>query len=242
MSCRATNSVCATDARRVRLSLRLSVTLIAITCQLGVGLGSARSSDADSDPRARLCEYGITLALSGQPAAAESVFISLLSRAPHDPRALNNLGNLRLWRGDLDLALAFYIRAAETDSTDSGILLNEAVALTLLGDHETASSQAGEAVSRAGSPEEAARLLGLKYLGPEEDEDASERGADRVQLTREEVLRLLRAAAHAVPQDSTRIGDAGVKSARRTTPTPPWRSAGARASDEASGVAVYWKH
>ena len=84
------------------------------------------------------CDYGITLALSGNPARAESVFVSLLSHSPGDARALTNLGNLELMQGEPDVALVFYGRAAQIDTADAGIILNRAVALMILGDEDLA--------------------------------------------------------------------------------------------------------
>ena len=200
----------------------------------------ARAEEPVADPGARACEYGITLALSGEGATAESIFVSLLSRSPGDPRALNNLGNLRLWRGDADVALAFYARAEEADSADPGIALNEATALLIAGEEEDANARAAEGVRRAGGPEEAARLLGLRYEG---DDSEAARASDRVQVSRDEVIALLRAATRAVPADSARAKQAAAgPGAKGRKPIPAWRSAGARgaAGSDAAAV-VYWK-
>ena len=215
---------------------------VAGVLSIGVGPPPARAGGPAPDSLARLCDYGITLALSGQDAGAESVFVALLSRVPRDARALNNLGNLRLWRGDTNVALAFYARAEEADSTDAGILLNEATALMIAGESEAAHERADEAVQAIGGPEPAARLLGLRYA--EMDEDAP-RASDRAQLSRDEVLALLRAAARAVPVDSTRAnaGTSGGPGAKKRKPIPAWRSAGARGSSDTDVTAVvYWKH
>ena len=47
-------------------------------------------------------EYGVSLAMQGEAARAESVFVSLLSNSRGDARALNNLGNLRLLKGETE--------------------------------------------------------------------------------------------------------------------------------------------
>src|SRR5947207_3786352 len=86
-----------------------------------------------SDPRG---EYGVTLAISGEEARAESIFVTMLSHTRGDARALNNLGNLRLLRGETGVALAFYERALRGDSLDPGIHLNRATALMLIGDKD----------------------------------------------------------------------------------------------------------
>jgi tetratricopeptide (TPR) repeat protein len=204
------------------------------------GAHGAAAIEPAPNPIARVCELGITYALSGEDAAAESVFVSLLSRAPNDARALNNLGNLHLWRGDASLALAFYARAGEVDSADAGIILNEATALMIAGEVEPARERAGEGIRRAGSPESAARLLGLRYVG---DDDAP-RAGDRAQVSRDEVLALLRAASRSVPPDSSRAARAASQGAgpEGRKPIPAWRSAGARgASDTDVTAVVYWK-
>jgi Flp pilus assembly protein TadD len=226
----------------MRLPHRLVISLLALALlTLGVGSGRASADDPPQDPLARTCELGITLALSGSDAAAESVFVTLLSRAPRDARALNNLGNLHLWRGDADLALAFYARAGEADSADAGIVLNEATALMIAGEDDAARGRANEGVRRAGGPDEAARLLGLHFAKADANES---RGSDRVQVSRDEVLALLRAATRAVPADSTNAAAAGARGAgaKPRKPVPAWRSAGARgASDTDVSAVVYWK-
>ena len=211
-------------------------TVIALVVLLGFAAGSACGADHAPDPIARLCEYGITLALSGREATAESVFVSILSRSPGNALALNNLGNLHLWRGDAELALAFYARAGVADSTDPGIMLNEAVALAMISD-EAGESRAHEAVSRAGGAQAAAQLLGLRYS----DNGASEtsRGSGQPPLTREDVLALLRAAVRAVPPDTARVAVPS-PAPRPPKPVPTFRSAGARAGFDTAPV-VYWK-
>jgi hypothetical protein len=191
------------------------------------------------DPLARTCEYGIALALSGQDAAAESVFVALLSRSPGDPRALNNLGNLHLWRGDPEVALSFYARAEVADTTDAGIALNEATALMIAGEDEAARERADSGVQMAGGPEEAARLLGLRYSGP----DDGVRASDRTQVSRDEVLALLRAVARAVPRDSSRADAVPASDTKpKKKPIPAWRPAGGRgAADTDVAAVVYWK-
>lgn len=208
---------------------------------IGIGALPAAADEALPDSLARLCDYGITLALSGQGAGAESVFVALLSRVPRDARALNNLGNLRLWRNDVSVALAFYTRAEETDSADAGIMLNEATALMVAGEVRAAHERAEEAVQAAGGPEPAARLLGLRYA---ELDEGAPRGSDHAQLSRDEVLAVLRAAARAVPADSTHSdgGKGGGSGTKKRKPIPAWRSAGARgASDTDVTAVVYWK-
>lgn len=214
---------------------------VAVVLSIGIGALPVAAGEASPDSLARLCDYGITLALSGQDMGAESVFVALLSRVPRDARALNNLGNLRLWRNDVSVALEFYARAVEADSTDAGIMLNEATALMVAGEAEAAHDRADEAVQAAGGPEPAARLLGLRYA--ELDEDAP-RASDRAQLSRDEVLALLRAAARAVPADSTHSDGetSGGSKAKKRKPIPAWRSAGARGASGTDVTAVvYWK-
>src|SRR5437867_8312464 len=107
-----------------------------------------------------ICEYGIISALNRDLGRADSMFVWILSLSPGDPRALTNLGNLALLRGEPDLALAFYGRAALADTSDAGIVLNAATASMLLGDEEAASARAAEGTRMAGGIREAASLLG----------------------------------------------------------------------------------
>lgn len=220
--------------------LLLAVGALAVLAFGGAARGADSPPAGDAGSPARLCDLGITLALSGQGASAESVFVSLLSKSPRDPRALNNLGNLYLWRGEQDVALAFYGQAGEADSADAGIVLNEATALLLAGDDEGAKARAAVGVARAGGSQKAANLLGL-HLDPDSGE--SEKGADSAQLSRGEVLALLRAATHAVPVDSTHAKQAPVDpKSRNPKKAPAWRSAGARGSEGTDAAAVlYWK-
>jgi tetratricopeptide (TPR) repeat protein len=198
-------------------------------------------SSRDSSRLRAECKYGIALALAGADARAESAFVSLLSHAPGDPRALNNLGNTHILRGDLDVALAFYQQASEADTSDPGIVLNGATALMLRGDEEEAQTLAAEGVRRAGGVLQAALLLGLK--APESSSDAPKAG-DRAYVRKDEVLALLRAAAANVPADSSRAKppQASGGPARARKPTTTWRSAGARGAEGTdAAVVVYWK-
>ena len=85
-----------------------AIRLIRLAGLLLAAIVLLRAASADDDARQRECELGITLALAGRAAAAESVFTSLLSHSPRDARALTNLGNLALLRGEPRLGLAFY--------------------------------------------------------------------------------------------------------------------------------------
>lgn len=231
-------------ARRVHgaSSALIGACAIAALCALAASTcGTARAADHADDPLSRLCEYGITLALQGRSAAAESAFVSLLSRSPGDARALNNLGNLHLWRGEPATAYSFYRSAGMADTADAGIQLNAATALTFAGDTEAAGEMAAEAVRRAGGFDAATDLLGLPREVPATE---AERGADRTRMSREQVLQMLRSAASAVPADSvghSPAADSSHSGAGKHGAT--WRSAGARGSDESGPPAiVYWKH
>jgi predicted Zn-dependent protease len=200
---------------------------------------SSAPAPSPADPLSPLCDLGITFALSGNLAGADSAFVALLSRSPGDPRALNNLGNLRLWHGQPESALQFYRAAAAADTADAGIVLNGATALMLAGDVAGAREQAEAGVAQAGGVERAAGLLGIPFGG---EGDAS-RGADRAHMSREQALMLLRSAAHAVPADSIDHSRAVADSSKAgTRQAPLWRSAGARGSQgfETPPV-VYWK-
>jgi hypothetical protein len=163
----------------------------------------------------------------------------LLAKAPGDARALTNLGNLNLMRGESDVALAFYERAAASDTADAGILLNEATALLLVGEDEAAAERASVATRRAGGAQEAARLLGLRV------EADVPKAAGTAKVSQEEILGLLRAAAAGVPADSV-AKPAGTGSGPGAKPpsarrAPVWRSAAARAGSQEAASILYWK-
>ena len=196
----------------------------------------AWAEDVPVDPGRAENEYGITLAFGGEIERSEEVFTSLLTRAPGDARAFNNLGNLYLLRHELDVALAFYNRANARAADDPGILLNRATVLLLQGKGDEAEAQAAKAIEMAGGMGQAASLLGL-HAGTEND-----KGADKTRMSKQEILGLLHDALAAVPQDSTAAKDstALVNAAKKKHGT--WRSAGARASEADDNQPVlYWK-
>ena len=203
---------------------------------------SASAGQAPDEKRLRAeCEYGIAQALAGADSAAEAAFVSLLSHSPGDARALNNLGNLSLFRGDLDVAIEYYQQGREADSLDAGIILNEATALLLRGDGNEAQARAAEGVRMAGGLREAALLLGLK---PPEARAETPKAGDRAYIRKDEVLSLLKAAAAGVPADSLRSksGKPGPGPSRLRKRRPTWRSAGARGAEGTDVTAVvYWK-
>jgi tetratricopeptide (TPR) repeat protein len=211
----------------------IDVARAAVVVQPGLAVDSTRLRSE--------CEYGIELALSGADSSADSAFISLLTHSPNDARALNNLGNIRLFRGDLDVALVYYEQAGEADSSDAGIVLNEATAHMMRGDEDEAQNLAVEGVRRAGGLGQAALLLGLKT---QDSEGEKQKAGDRPYVRKDEVLELLRAAAAGVPADSSRAK----QSLKRGQPAgsrkrvPTWRSAAARGADGSDAEAVvYWK-
>jgi hypothetical protein len=181
-------------------------------------------------------DYGVTLAIGGEEARAESVFVTMLSHTRGDSRALNNLGNLRLLRGETGVALAFYDRAFRGDSTDAGIELNRATALMLLGDQKRSDQAFALGVKMAGGIDHAQALLGIQ---PEKQ--PTERAAKKTLIDPEQLRAMLKHAASSLPRDSVRAFDSSVN-------PPPgkrvsaWRQAGARASDgEDSQLILYWK-
>ena len=188
------------------------------------------------------CDYGITLALSGEAEKAESVFISLLSQSPRDARALTNLGNLALQGGDPAIALAFYDRAVLADTLDAGILLNRAVALMLLGDEDSAVAQANDGVLKAGGEKEAASLLGLRPDEIAYSSSREDKAAEKPRVDKSEIAALLSAARENVPKDSTQTERQGDSQSGEKETVRAWRSAGAR-SAEGNVVAdvLYWK-
>jgi Flp pilus assembly protein TadD len=182
-------------------------------------------------------EYGVTLAISGEQARAESIFVSMLSHTRGDSRALNNLGNLRLLRGESGVALAFYERALRGDSLDAGIHLNRATALMLLGDQARSERAFAIGVKLAGGVDQAQALLGIS---PEKQ--PTERAARKTTIDPEQLRAMLKKAASNVPKDNVKMIDSSVGGDPSGKKVSTWRSAGARASDgEDTPLILYWK-
>lgn len=213
---------------------RLLPGLIVATLLTGALPRAARADGPPADARA---DYGVTLAIGGDAARAESIFVTMLSHTRGDARALNNLGNLRLLRGETGVALAFYDRALRGDSLDAGVHLNRATALMLMGDDERSASAFALGVRLAGGLERAQALMGL----PPETHDAN-RAAKKTMLDPEQIRAMLRRAAATVPGDSARgSGRAGAPAASGRRPSA-WRSAGPRSADGSdSSMLLYWK-
>ena len=209
--------------RRIRVFWAVAALVV------GVGPASAWAADARSD-------YGVTLAMSGEEARAESTFITMLSHTRGDVRALNNLGNIRLLRGETSVALAFYERALRGDSLDAGIHLNRATALMLMGDKERSEVAFARGVQLAGGVEQAQALLGIT---PEKQPE--ERAAKKTAIDPEQVRAMLKQAASTVPTAKVQSVAANARKTAGKTPSA-WRSAGPRASDgsETPGL-LYWK-
>ena len=210
-----------------------------IPCAFLFVLSLASPAAAQGDHAPKSGELGVALAMHGESSRAESVFVSMLSHTRGDARALNGLGNLRLLRGDLGVALAFYDRALRGDSADAGIHLNRATALMLLGDDARARDAARTGIQLAGSLDAAQALLGLT---PDAGDAARE--ADRTALiSKEEIRTLLRSAASVAPVDTVRSAVRSLVPAKKRAPS--WSPSGPRASDPADGASsaslLYWK-
>ncbi len=233
--------------------------LLAAPAMAVEGVSPGKADDThDAAGADRLAEYGVTLAFKGDVARAESVFVTLLSIAPRDPRALNNLGNLHLMKGDAGIAMAFYARAEKADTADAGIPLNRSVALMLSGNDAAASAEAARAVKMAGGLERAGSLLAVRSGQMAESKEA--KTPSRTYLSKNEVMALLKGAKTAVPPSAARTANsagvaagetdslaagaapgAGAKSAPAAKPKS-WRSAGLRASDFSEiATSLYWK-
>ena len=182
-------------------------------------------------------EYGVSLAITGEESRAESIFVTMLSHTHGDARALNNLGNLRLLRGETGVALAFYERALRGDSLDAGIHLNRATALMVLGDKPRSEQAFALGVKLAGGVERAQALLGL----PPEKQQPTERAAQKTAIDPEQLRAMLKRAATTVPKDSLHLVDSIPTTSTGKHPSA-WRSAGARASDGSETSQLrYWK-
>ncbi len=204
----------------------------AVTALLvSAGPASALATDARS-------EYGVTLAMSGEEARAESLFITMLSHTRGDARALNNLGNIRLLRGESRVALAFYERALRGDSLDAGIHLNHATALLLLGDKARSEQAFARGVKLAGGVEQARGLLGI----PPESPQPGERAAKKTAIDPEQIRAMLKQAASTVPTGKAEAASSGPRKSTAENASA-WRSAGPRGSDAGETPQIlYWKH
>ena len=191
-----------------------------------------------ADPPDARGEYGVSLAIGGEAARAESVFVSMLSHTRGDARALNNLGNIRLLRGEAGVALAFYDRALRADSIDAGIYLNRATAFMIIGDDPRARQSFSTGLKLAGSLERAEALMGLP---PEKQ--PTDKAASKTAIDPEQLRAMLQRAATTVPKDSV-VSTSKTTSAGAASKQPSaWRSAGARGSDGSGATQLlYWKH
>ena len=198
-----------------------------------------------AEPANTAGDYGVSLAISGEEARAESLFITMLSHTRGDARALNNLGNIRLLKGETGVALAFYERALRGDSLDPGIHLNRATALMLIGEKDRSAESFARGVKLAGGEEQAEALLGL---GPERtasDRTASDRtasgdrAAKKTMIDPEQLRQMLRTAAKSVPTESAVAVN---RTARTAKTASTWRSAGPRGADGSdTSHLLYWK-
>jgi Flp pilus assembly protein TadD len=224
-------------ARKVLRALWPVVAALVVAASVAQAGSGEKAADLQSK-----CDLGITLALSGNRAKAESVFVSLLSGSPRDPRALTNLGNLRLVLGEPDVALAFYDRAAAMDTSDAGIVLNQAVALMLLNEADAAEVHARLGVEKAGGLKAASSLLGLRRSDQEVESRGADKGAEKPHIAKNEIAALLSAARQSVPVDTAQAA-AKAQPSQEKPRARSFRSAGTRASGE-SVVAdmIYWKH
>jgi len=197
-----------------------------------VGLSAHAAEKVDSR-----ADLGVSLAIGGSESSAESVFVSMLSHTRGDARALNNLGNLRLLRGEAGVALAFYDRALRGDSIDAGIHLNRATSLMLLGDQKRSEEAFATGVKLAGGLDRAMTLLNLPA-----DNAPVDRGAKKTAINPEQLKSMLKRAAATVPKDQIKVVDSEVTTNPASKSSSAWRSAGARASDGSEApMLLYWK-
>jgi len=200
---------------------------------------------ATPDPNKAAHVYAMAIAFEGDLERADSLFERLVLQRPGDPRALTNLGNVKLLEDKVETALAFYDRAARTDSTDAGIVLNQSTAYLLLGDREQANDRAAVAIALAGGFKQAAGLIGLRRAA-EQAADASKAG-DRPQISSEELLaNLFEAARGRVPTDTIRGLSRADSAAAMTQPKrkrkgPRWRIAATRGEVPDAARNLYWK-
>ena len=209
---------------------RIGIAGMAMALLVAMSAHAAEKVDSRAD-------LGVTLAIGGSETSAESVFVSMLSHTRGDARALNNLGNLRLLRGEAGVALAFYDRALKGDSIDAGIHLNRATSLMLLGDQKRSEEAFATGVKLAGGLDRAMTLLNLPA-----DNAPVDRGAKKTAINPEQLKSMLKRAAATVPKDQIKVVDSEVTTNPASKTSSAWRSAGARASDGSEApMLLYWK-
>lgn len=209
---------------------RIGIAGTALALLVGLSAHAAEKVDSRAD-------LGVSLAIGGSESSAESVFVSMLSHTRGDARALNNLGNLRLLRGEAGVALAFYDRALKADSIDAGIHLNRATSLMLLGDQKRSEEAFATGVKLAGGLDRAMTLLNLPA-----DNAPVDRGAKKTAINPEQLKAMLKRAAATVPKDQIKVVDSEVTTNPASKSSSAWRSAGARASDGTEApMLLYWK-
>ena len=209
---------------------RIAIAGTALALLVAMSAHAAEKVDSRAD-------LGVSLAIGGSETSAESVFVSMLSHTRGDARALNNLGNLRLLRGEAGVALAFYDRALRADSADAGIHLNRATSLMLLGDQKRSEEAFATGVKLAGGLDRAMTLLNLPA-----DNAPVDRGAKKTAINPEQLKSMLKRAAATVPKDQIKVVDSEVTTNPASKTSSTWRSAGARASDGTEApMLLYWK-
>ena len=209
---------------------RIGIAGMAVALLVAMSAHAAEKVDSRAD-------LGVSLAIGGSETSAESVFVSMLSHTRGDARALNNLGNLRLLRGEAGVALAFYDRALKGDSIDAGIHLNRATSLMLLGDQKRSEEAFATGVKLAGGVDRAMTLLNLPA-----DNAPVDRGAKKTAINPEQLKSMLKRAAATVPKDQIKVVDSEVTTNPASKTSSAWRSAGARASDGSEApMLLYWK-
>ncbi len=191
---------------------------------------AAAQGTATTDDRVKLrSQLGIIYAQNGQVEDAKKEFVRLLEEPTGRAAALTNLGNLAVLDGKVDVALENYNQAAALDTVDAGILLNLGLAHKQAGHDDEAARVFQNALVKAGGPEKAAELLGVRM-------DADTAKGKVSKLSNEEIKAMLAKAR-------TRVPDATAKPATTTEKTQVVsRPGGARAANVSVGAtSLYWK-
>ena len=90
-------------------------------------------------------KLGVLYARRGYPDDAKKAFEAILTRAPENADALNNLGNLAFNAEDFPKALALYKRAEAASPNDASIKMNISMCLYRAGDIDGARAKFKEA-------------------------------------------------------------------------------------------------
>lgn len=135
-----------------------------------------------SDDVSCLLSLSVAYSSGRRPEQAEATYNRLLAVSPKHPKALNNLGNIAIRRGDEQLAIELYRRAVEADGQYVMARLRLARLLRLYGRYEEATGVLRKLVTlEPSTPQDQQAIFdGLYLLGAVELALGNPEEADRI--------------------------------------------------------------